>query len=1299
MSDTTHEEDESRRPPMERLVGFCVDNKLIVVLATVGLVAWGVMVAPFDWDLGPLPTDPVPTDAIPDIGENQQIVFTEWPGRSPQDVEDQITYPLTVSLMGIPRVRTIRSQSMFGFSTIYVIFEEDAEFYWSRSRVLEKLASLPAGILPRGVRPTLGPDATALGQIFWYTLEGRDERGNPTGGWDLEELRSIQDYQVRYALLAAEGVSEVASVGGFVREYQVDVDPDAMRAHGVTLMQVFEAVSESNAEVGARTIEINRVEYVVRGIGFIENATDIAETVVAVDESVPIRVKDVAHVTTGPALRRGALDKGGVEVVGGVVVVRHGHNPLAAIESVKQEIAQIAPGLPRKTLGDGTVSQLTIVPFYDRTDLIHETLGTLSTALTDEILITIIVVLLSLVYIRSALLVSGVLPLAVLMTFIAMKSFGVDANIVALSGIAIAIGTIVDMGIVVTENVVEHLERAGPDEGSRSVVVRAASEVGGAVLTAVSTTVISFLPVFTMVAAEGKLFRPLAFTKTFALVASIIVSLTIIPPAAHLLLGRRRLGRAWLRHALYGGLIAAGVVIGVTVRWWAGVLLAAPGAYKIVETFLPVKITRHVPVAASLLAAAAVAVLLAAHWLPLGPQRGLWLNALFVALLIGSLLGGFRLLRHFYTRMLGWCLRHKALFLGVPSLLVVLGAFIWLGFDALLGWLPDRVKRQPAVSAVAHAFPGLGEEFMPPLDEGSFLFMPTTMPHASIGEALDVLATQDMAISAIHEVESAVGKIGRVDSPLDPAPISMIETVINYHPEFATDDAGHRLRFAHVAADTDLFRDAEGRPVPAADGRPYRVQGRYVRDDEGRLVPDPDGMPLRIWRPALDPALNPGRPAWEGIQSPDDIWDAIVDAADVPGTTSAPKLQPIAARLVMLQSGMRAPMGIKIKGPDLRTIERVGLELERLLEQVPSVKASAVTADRIVGKPYLEIRLDRGALARHGVSVADAQHVIEVAVGGRAVTTTVEGRERYAVRVRYLRELRDSVESVSQILVPTPDGHRIPLGDLAEITYARGPQSIKSEDTFLTGYVLFDKREGWAEVDVVEQAREYLEDKRRSGALSIPAGVSYEFAGSYENQVRSARTLMIVLPLSLLVIFVILYLQFRSVATTMMVFSGILVAWSGGFLMIWLYGQGWFLDFPLLGTNMRDLFQVHVVNLSVAVWVGFLALFGIATDDGVIMATYLDQTFERTAPQDVDHVRANVIEGASRRIRPALMTVSTTLLALIPVLTSTGRGSDIMVPMAIPSFGGMTVALVTVFVVPTLYSLVQERRLARRRGG
>ncbi len=896
---------------------------------------------------------------------------------------------------------------------------------------------------------------------------------------------------------------------------------------------------------------------------------------------------------------------------------------------------------------------------------------------------------------RSSFLIAGLLPLAVLMAFIAMKYFRVDANIVALSGIAIAIGTMVDMGIVFVENIVRHLKEADPEEDRMGVIFRASSEVGSAVVTAVLTTIISFLPVFTMGAAEGKLFKPLAFTKTFALASSIIVAIMIIPPVAHMIFRQKKKKKH--NSGLFSlSVLIAGIVVTIIVSWWVGLIVMMVGGYKIYENKFSGKARGFFSKSLNYLAVSVVGIILTRHWLPLGPESGFIKNLLFVIVLIGGLLFLFSLFLNNYTKLLKMTLNHRKIFFSVVGSLVLLGGMSWLGFSAFFGWLPQFVKNTAPISYISHKFPGLGKEFMPPLDEGAFLYMPTTMPHASIGEVLDVLKKQDMAFMAIPEIESAVGKLGRADTPLDPAPISMIETVINYKARYKTDINGKRMLFRYDPDEIDFFRNEAGEKLDANDGLPYKVPGKYIRDRNGKLIVDSNGRPFYLWRLPLSRELNPGRKSWPGIKSPDDIWKEIIRAGKIPGTTSAPKLQPIRARIVMLQSGMRAPMGLKIKGPSLEIIEKIGRQIEKLLKGVPSIESSAVIADRIIGKPYLEIEIDRKAIARYGIMLKKVQEVIEVAVGGKTITTTVEGRERYPVRVRYMRELRNNIESLGKILVPAAGGAQIPLTQLTKINYARGPQVIKSEDTFLVGYVLFDMKPGFAEVDVVESAKSYLTSKINSGELVIPAGVSYSFSGSYENQIRSEKTLMIVLPLALFIIFIILYFQFKKVSTTLLVFSGIVVAWSGGFVMIWLYSQPWFLDFSLFGIHFREIFQIHAFNLSVAVWVGFLALFGIASDDGVIIATYLDQVFEKKSPQTVAEIREATIEAGSKRARPALMTIATTLLALIPILMSTGRGSDIMIPMAIPSFGGMTFALITLFIVPASYSWLKERELKSR---
>jgi len=1246
---------------LNKSIKFLIENKLVAVLLLVLFMGWGTVNAPFNWDTGFLPSNPVAVDAIPDIGENQQIVYTKWEGRSPQDIEDQITYPLTTSLLGIPGVKTIRSSSMFGFSSIYIIFEEDIEFYWSRSRILEKLNSLQSGLLPEGVNPSLGPDATGLGQIFWYTLEGRDEKGNVTGGWDLQELRSIQDYYVKYALSSASGVSEVASIGGYVQEYQVDVNPELMRQYNIGLNQVVKAVKESNKDIGAQTLEINQAEYLVRGLGYVKSISDIENAVVASEDYTSIKIKDIGKVSLGPATRRGILDKEGAEVVGGVVVARYGANPMEVITKVKEKINELSAGLPSKVLADGSTSQVTIIPFYDRTELIQETLGTLNEALSLEILITILVIIIMVFNLRASILISGLLPVAVLMVFIAMKFFNVDANIVALSGIAIAIGTMVDVGVILSENIIRHLDEADNvisiesgtnDEESHKklpinqVVYNATAEVSSAIVTAVMTTIISFIPVFTMIGAEGKLFRPLAFTKTFALTASLIVALFLIPPFAAYLFRRKSIKKSF-NYALNIVLIGLGLAT-ILSGYWLGIIVISFGVSGILK--LQEKITeKRANLFNIIISSLAIVFLLAEYWRPLGVDKSIFWNLIFVSIICFGLLGVFILFRNYYTRILRWCLDNKILFLSLPTAIVIAGVFI---------------------------MKNTGKEFMPSLNEGSFLLMPTSMPHSGVAETKRVLQQLDMAVASIPEIKSVVGKAGRTESALDPAPLSMYENMIQYKSEYMLNKNGERQRYR--VNDDDLFELKDGRFI----ANPNTTENAILSTiQNSQLIPDNDGEFYRNWRPE--------------IQSPDDIWNEIVRVTKLPGVTSAPKLQPIETRLVMLQTGMRAPMGIKVKGQDLKQIEAFGVQLEGILKQAEGVKKEAVFADRIVGKPYLLIDIDRVEIARYGISIQDVQDVLKIAVGGMVLTQTVEGRERYGIRVRYPRELRANPSDLNNIYIPVGKGNQVPLSELATIRYEQGPQVIKSEDTFLVGYVLFDKLDGFAEVSVVENAQALIQQKIDSGDLIVPKGINYKFTGTYENQLRAEETLSVVVPLALAIIFLILYFQFRSITTSLMVFTGIAVAFAGGFIMIWLYGQDWFLNFNFFGENLRDLFQMHPINLSVAVWVGFIALFGIATDDGVVMATYLTQTFDRNTPGNKKEIRASIVEAGEKRIRPCLMTTATTILALLPVLTSTGRGSDIMIPMAIPSFGGMLIALITLFVVPVLYSWKKEYQLKR----
>lgn len=1140
----------NRKTWTERWVHWTLVQKKFVFIALALLIFVGVMTAPFQWNLG-FPRYPVAIDAIPDVGENQQIILTDWTGRSPQDIEDQITYPMTLEFMGMPGVMNIRAFSYFGFSLIYVIFEEDVEFYHSRSLIVEKLSSLPANTLPKDASPRLGPDATSLGQVFWYTLEGQDSLGNTVGGWDLGELRSLQDFQVKYALQSVSGVAEVSSAGGMEKEYQIDVDPDKLRHYEISLEQVYQAVAESNQEVGAQTIEINRVEYILRAKGYVETIQDLENTAVLGRDGQVVLLKEIARIQIGPSTRRGLLDKGGTEVAGGVVVARYGVNPTEVLEGIENKIAEISKSLPRKTLSNGTVSQVTIVPFYNRSKLISETLTTLKDALVEELLITFLVVLFLLIQLRSSLIICIILPINILICFGAMKLFGIEANVVALSGIAIAIGTMVDVGIVLTESIEVHLSKYQEGDSKLELIKAGTLEVMGSIMTSVFTTIISFIPVFALNAAEGKLFSPLAYTKTFALFITLLISLSVIPPLT-LWFSKRKLtlvNKEWL----HKGLLALATI------------------------------------------------LLSHYWMPLGMKLGFLINLLFVIVIIFTALYLVRKFIELYPILLLILLKHKAIFLSFPMIVVSLGFWVW--------------SQTP-------------KEFMPTLDEGTFLYMPSTMPHASLEEAHEQLSQIDELIETIPEVKMAVGKLGRVESPLDPAPISMFEIIIHYYPEYSEDSKGNTVRH---------------------------------------------------WR--------------DHIKSSDDIWDEIVQVAQIPGVTSAPKLMPIAARQLMQQSGIRASMGLKIQGPDIQTLNDFSPLLEKALKTVPGISPHSIVGDELLGKPYLELEIDRIKASQYGLSIEKVQNTFAIALGGKVASYQLEGREKYPIRVRYPREERDALNMLPNILVTTPQGRSIPLSEISQLRYRSGPPVIKSENGFLSYYVIFEPQSGVSESELLSSIEEHLDQLISGKELLIPNGVRYEFIGDYKNQLRSQRTLMLVIPLSLFFILLILYIQFNRFQTVLIVYTGVIVSWAGGFCLIGLYNTSWFMNFDLLGINIRELFHIGPIHMSLAVWVGFIALSGIATDDGVLMSHYIQQKLKTSKLNTREDLYQLVVEAASQRIRPAMMTTATTLLALIPIVMSLGKGSDIMRPMSVPILGGMFIAIFSVFMVPIFTVLIEQRNL------
>lgn len=1138
---------------MRGIISFCVREPLVMLVLTAVIIVSG-------W----FAMRNVPIDAIPNIGENQVIVFTAWPGRSPKDVEDQITYPLSVAMLAVPDAESVRGKSLFGYSFVQVTFHDSTDFYWARSRVMEQLGTA-SSMLPEGVVPTLGPDATGLGQVLYYTLD-------PPEGMNLSQLRSLQDFVVKYELQSVPGVSEVASVGGYVRQYQIEIDPDRLRFHNVPLDQLVEAVRKSNIDVGAKTIESGGMEFIIRGRGFIganqdsnKAIDDIEKTVVRSRDGIPLRIRDLGHVQLGPEFRRGAIDLNGTEAVGGVIVMRYGENPRAVIDLVKAKIEQIEPSL------HGV--KVNIV--YDRTGLIDETIATLTSALTQEVLITAVVILLFLLHIRASIVVAVTLPLAVLLAFVAMYVFGIDANIMSLAGIAIAIGTMVDMGIIVSETIYDQLadwERDGRTGGRArrlEVIQDAASEVAPAVVTAVMTTVVSFLPVFMLTGRDYKLFAPLAWTKTFSLVAALIVAVTLVPLLSRFLLqSSDRKNRTRLFAAV--GFAVAGLVLGVML---GSVLQAATG----------------MPIVAVILTMPAIFGI-AGYWMAGERLRPVDENPVSRLILWG------------YEPLLRIFLARKGSFLIVPGLVVALGLGAWIGLPTILKPVEEGSKllganldEVPGYVNLKHTFTGLESDDWIALDEGSWFYMPTLYPAASFSQAMEVLQTQDALIKEIPEVQNVLGKIGRVESALDPAPAAMIETYVMLKPK-----------------------------------------------DQ--------------WR--------------EGITT-QDIWEQINALATLPGVTPASPLQPIEGRVVMLQSGIKASMAIRIYGDSLDGLADASMQVAEHLKTLPQVNGATVNPDIVLGKPYVEFDVNRDAAARYGMSTAMVNQVIETALGGSNVTKTVEGRERYPVRVRYERQLREQLYELEDLPVVTHSGEVVPLSNLATMNTTWGPGVINSEDARLVAHVSFQPSGALGDLETAESVKQSLLSAQEDKSLQLPKGYSLEPVGSFQNQIEANQRLLWVIPLVMMINLFIIYLQFRHIPISVAVFAGIPVAFAGGMLCL----------------------AINSVEINTAVWVGFIALFGIAVDDGVVMATYLDQVFTRKRLETIDDIRNATVEAGKKRIRPCLMTTFTTIIALVPVIMSTGRGSDVAKAMAWPVVGGMTVELLTLFVVPVVFAAFKEFKM------
>lgn len=1095
---------------IERIIDYCARNRFIVILAYLIIVGWGI------WAVGN-----TPLDAIPDLSENQVIVFTEWMGRSPQLVEDQITFPLTTALQGIPEVHAIRAQSMFGMSFIYIIFEETTDLYWARSRVLEKLSTVQA-TLPPGAKMQLGPDGTGVGHVFWYTVEGPQ---------DLGTLRAIQDWYVKLNLQGVQGVAEVASVGGYVRQYQVDVDPNKMKAYGVTLTDIRNAVMRSNNDVGGKILEISDAEYFVRGQGYIQSVRDVENIVVGTGANgVPIYIRNIGTVQLSGDIRRGSLEKDGKgQVVGGIVVMRYEENAKEVIDRVKQRIAEISSGLPQG---------VTINTAYDRSTLIMAAVNTLKNALIEEAIVVSIIVLLFLLHARSVLRVIIEIPVAVLFAFICMKLFGITSNIMSLGGIAIAIGVIVDASIVLVENAYRNVARAQAEKGTLTteeyveISIRSAKQVGPAIFYSVAIMVVSFLPVFLLHGQEGKLFRPLAFTKTFVLAGSAIIAITLVP-------------------------------------------------------MLMTMLTR-------------------------GKFRTEQANPIT------------RILNRLYAPVIHWVLKHRKI-------------TIALNIIALLIAIPLLMN--------------MGSEFMPPLDEGSLLFMPVTLPSASITEVNRILQVQDAIIKSVPEVETVLGKAGKAETSTDPAPVSMIESIIILKPK-----------------------------------------------DQ--------------WRPGI---------------TKDDIIAELDAKLQIPGVRNG-WTQPIINRINMLSTGVRTDLGVKIFGRNLDTLETLAIQAEQILRKVPG--AADLYAERTLGGLFLDIKVDREAVGRYGVNIGDVQDIIETAVGGENIGTVIEGRQRFPIRVRYARDMRNSVEALKNLLVPVNVGNApppmiaanmsmgksnsgtasmsdgmgartgrpstiqstapsttnqpvvssrayVPLGQLAKIEIVPGPPMISSENAQLRSIVFLNVR-GRDMGSFVNEAKEVL-----SRELHLPAGYTVQWSGQWENQIRAKERLTILMPIVFLIIYVMLYFVTKDFLEAFVVMLSVPFALIGGVYLVALLGY----------------------NLSVAVWVGFIALYGLAVETGVVMVVYLHEALDRRlrdvelgkrGPLSIQDVTEATTEGAVLRLRPKVMTVTTSLIGLIPIMWSTGVGADVMKPLAAPMIGGLITSAIHVLIVtPVLFSYMKEYALKK----
>ncbi|MCF6248412.1 MAG: efflux RND transporter permease subunit [Desulfobacula sp.] len=1147
---------------IEKIIEWSVNNKFMVILATLFIIVAGIMAM-----------INTPLDAIPDLSDVQVIVFTEYPGQAPRVVEDQVTYPLTTAMLSVPFAKVVRGYSFFGYSFVYLIFEDGTDLYWARSRVMEYL-NFVSGRLPEGVTPSLGPDATGVGWAYEYVL--KDTKGTT----DLQELRSIQDWFLRYELTAVPGVSEVASIGGFVKQYQVEVDPNKLLSYNISIQKIKNAIKRSNSDVGGKLVEMGETEFMVRGLGYIQSVEDLEDIAVSFDKKgTPVLLKDIANIHIGHELRRGVLEWNGEgETAGGVVIIRFGENALEVIRNVKAKLKELQAGLP-----DG----VEIIAGYDRSALIERAVETLKEKLTEEMIVVTIICIIFLLHFRSAFVAIFTLPVGILMSFLIMFPLGVNANIMSLGGIAIAIGVMVDASIVLVENAHKHLHRDRGKKSHKDIIIDASKEVGPALFFSLLIITVSFLPVFSLGEQSGRLFRPLAYTKTTAMAASSILAITIIPVLMTFFIQENPIDPTLSKKK--------------KLRLWVAAIAGPPFAV----IFLGIAGVKLPDL--SLVVAFGISIFL---YLCLCPQKIIPEQRNPIA----------RLLIKIYLPIIKIVLKWRKM-----TLLFAIGAIV-------VTWYPMT---------------NIGSEFMPPLNEGDLLYMPTTLPAISITKAKELLQQTDKIIKKFPEVKTVMGKVGRSETSTDPAPLSMIETIIMLQPEVEHE----------MLAKQRFFSGWPGWvKKPLTWIWPEQIKGKILHEWRKKKIdrffsgwPEILKIPFKWLLPE------------ERYITITELMSDLDQAVKFPGVTNAWTL-PIKTRIDMLSTGIKTPVGIKILGSDLEILADIGEQIEANLKDVPGTLS--VFSERVTGGNYLDFKIKRKQIARYGLLVQDVQDIITTAIGGMNVTETIEGLERYPVNLRYNRDLRGNIDMIKRVIVPTPTGAQVPLAQLAEISIHKGPAGIKSENSKQTAWVYVDLKD----IDVgtyVKSAKIVIEEK-----IKMPAGYSIIWSGQYEYMEKARKTLQIIIPATLVVIFVLLFIHFGNIVEVLIVMASLPFALLGGVWLIYL------LDY----------------NMSVAIGVGFIALAGLATETGIVMLVYLDEVFTRRkslnqmdSPSDL---HGSIIEGAVERVRPLIMTVATTLIGLLPVMYGSGAGSQIMKRIAAPMVGGLiSSTIMTLFIIPVIYNL------------